>query len=80
MPRKNATLEALEPVVLDEIVREGFDAWRKQLDRLRRAEPGSPAYRDALCELWTLCDIIEIKAQVASQMIDEYLDVLPDDD
>lgn len=78
MAKRNATLTTMEPITLDEMLSEGLEPWRKQLDRLRRSKPGTPEYRDALCELWTLCDIIEIKAKVASEAIDEYLDVIPD--
>jgi hypothetical protein len=80
MVKRNPTLTRSEPVVLDEMISEGLEPWKEQLERLRRAEPGSEDYRDALCQLWTLCDIIEIKAKIASEMIDEYLDVIPDED
>jgi hypothetical protein len=70
----------MEPIGLDEMLSEGLEPWRKQLEKLRLAKPGTPQYRDALCELWTLCDIIEIKAKVTGEAIDEYLDVIPDDE
>jgi hypothetical protein len=80
MAKRNPTLATLEPIVLDEMVSEGLDPWKKQLDRLRGSEPGRPEYRDALCQLWILSEIIGIKAKIASEMIDEYLDVIPEDD
>jgi hypothetical protein len=80
MAKRSPTLAAMEPVILEEMVSEGLEPWRKQFERLRRSEPGSSEYRDALCQLWTLCDIIEIKAKIASELIDRYLDVLPDAD
>jgi hypothetical protein len=79
MAKRNPTLEALEPITLTEMVTEGLEPWRKQLDRLHRSEPGTPEYRDALCELWTLAEIIHIKSKIAIEAIDEYLDVIPDD-
>lgn len=80
MDKRSPTLERSEPVILDEMVSEGLEPWRKQLNRLRRAQPGTPEYRDALCELWTLAEIVEIKAKIAVEMIDNYLDVIPDED
>lgn len=71
--------EAVE-MLLTEMVDEGYQPWVKQMGRLRRAKPGTPAYRDALCELWTLSNIVEIKGKLLGKMIDEYLDTLPDDD
>jgi hypothetical protein len=80
MAKRNSALGAMEPVALDEMLSEGLEPWRNHLDELRRAEPGSREYRDALCRLWTLAEIIGIKAKIASDAIDEYLDVLPDGD
>jgi hypothetical protein len=80
MANRNPAVAAMEPIILDEMLSEGLEPSKNQLDRLRRSKPGSLEYRDALCELWTLCDIIEIKAKIASDAIDEYLDVIPDDD
>ncbi|HEV2418931.1 MAG TPA: hypothetical protein VGX94_14135 [Terriglobia bacterium] len=73
------TAEAVE-MMMEEMIDEGYRPWIKQLERLRRSKIGSPAYRNALCELWTLSNIIEIKGKIIGQMIDEHLDSLPDDD
>ncbi|MGH9405599.1 MAG: hypothetical protein ACRD3D_07165 [Terriglobia bacterium] len=67
-------------MLLGEMIDEGYRPWVKQMERLGRAKPGSAAYQDAICELWTLANIVELKAKVIGEMIDEYLDTLPDTD
>lgn len=82
MPKTKAknpmTAEAVE-MMMQEMIDEGYRPWAKQMEKLKRLKPGSASYRDAVCEMWTLSNIVEIKAKVIGKMIDDYLDVLPDD-
>jgi hypothetical protein len=50
---------------------------RQKLGRLRR---GSEAYLDLLPDLWVELDVLTRKAQYAAEILDEYMESLPEDE
>ena len=46
--------------------------------RLQKHEPGSAAYHDLLPELSVQLDVLRLKAEHASEALDQYMDSLPD--
>lgn len=73
------SLEALE-VLLKEVVTEGATGYQALLEKVLRAKPGTERHSSLLCDLWTAANVTSVKAKVAEEAIDEYLDTLPDDD
>ncbi|MGH9407684.1 MAG: hypothetical protein ACRD3D_17830 [Terriglobia bacterium] len=50
------------------------------LDQVLKATPGTEEHESLLCELSVAVNWVEIKAKSAGEIIDQYLDSLPDDD
>jgi hypothetical protein len=46
--------------------------------RLKQQETGSPAYHELLPELSVQVDVLKLKAEHASQALDQYMDSLPE--
>ena len=76
-PALDVSLDTVETIV-QEVETEGISPYRAALDELRRQKRGTEAYQEALVELWTAADVLKIKAEAASEVIDEYEETLPE--
>ncbi|MGH9326240.1 MAG: hypothetical protein ACRD2B_06070 [Terriglobia bacterium] len=67
-------------VLVKEVMTEGAHEYGTVLEKLLKAKPATERHRELLCGLWAAAAVIETKAKTAQEVIDEYLDSLPDDD
>jgi hypothetical protein len=76
--RMAPSLETVEGLVAE--VEQWYERTRKVRQRMSRVKLGSEAYQDLLSELWVELDWLKMKAEVATDAIDEYQESLPEDE
>ncbi|MGH9354144.1 MAG: hypothetical protein ACRD2G_18600 [Terriglobia bacterium] len=82
MPKNKAAKisEDSVEILIDEVLSEGCIPYQKYFGKLLKAKRGTGRYRELLCELNVAANVVEVKAKAAQEMIEEYLESLPDDD
>jgi hypothetical protein len=76
--RMAPSLQTVEGLVAE--VEQWYERARKVRQRMSRVKLGSEAYQDLLSELWVELDWLKMKAEVATDAIDEYQESLPEDE
>jgi hypothetical protein len=76
--RMAPSLQTVEGLVAE--VEQWYERTRKVRQRMSRVKLGSEAYQDLLSELWVELDWLKMKAEVATDAIDEYQESLPEDE
>jgi hypothetical protein len=76
--RMAPSLETVEGLVAE--VEQWYERVRKVRQKMSRVKLGSEAYQDLLSELWVELDWLKMKAEVATDAIDEYQESLPEDE
>lgn len=79
MPTKTGpTLRTLE-TLLEEVV-ESSEQFKLLFRALKRTDVTNKKYAGILSELWAESEVLKVKADHAKQVIDEFEDLLPDDE